>query len=1688
MSNLFRNNYKVYLYKYNFSKLKDDITDILKQGVPYNFLFESFVTDLYTLGMPTDWVKEQYEKYKEEFNSYKQKFNSTLSNLSKEALKRSDNTEYKTIQNRYDELKSVQYYRASISSSEELLQDALAQNWALQQLQKTYEDSQTGDDIKLNWLHTKDEKQNYDNYINQALDKSNQLLKSMFDKVIDEIKSIQEGNLNSKYVYVIELTDLSTFNGIEEVITDRTKYSSDTVMTANTSRRVVSNDFSTDAVSNIGAINTSLSNMTNRTNLNLRQDILLKYKINIEANDIIEIVSINHNKNIDEDYKVIDDNPRRNTQFIGFVTKISLNNRYETVSDLSVTCEGISKVLSMNPTISDNAISPQFASVVDFIAGVDKTQELSDSSTVNALSTYFDGKNANDLFISLIGDILGASILEGDIKNYSLRLVSDLERLKKLPYQYAKPLIVLYHYAISYSTVRELGKKPTQIVIARVENNVLQSRLQAYLLMIRAHYDMFWSQSITPIQILRTLAENTFLEIYEERCGILVLRPPRYNTWIYKDVIKEERFIEWSQQINDSELKSRSDYKWSINAIGVQNEFPGGYYQDIPSLLKYGFRIDSPKNSPSVQSEIEAQVFSSLDVTKSNSETRTLELTVPMIQDYEIGKLYYFPINNLNINSVISTGFVGYLTDITSTIAPGHVDQHKLIFKYMRTADLIDSGLLDNGGYILNFKRLPDLEIFMNLIKEDDIPKDAIVNLIRNKKQGSTPAQNRYYWASFNKSNKTNFDTWIEDGTYVDSNSINNLYTTMAPTLLHPGSFQTLDEIKSSEFMPTQQLINAIWFNDTTNRLNIDKSNYNQSYEKSKILCTRDNEDDFYTLISKDKTLGPDIINAKTNNVFNYLDESLGIKYEGDINKLNKLNGSYAAIKDSFIINTSLIPNARTYGYEQYNIIQTYMNRIKILYTNISTDGNSDYAYRVWINNNIKKEIKENSNGVFSSIANFFRSIVNNAKPKLDISSSEFTKKYNEHVNNLKTVLDKYAESCNNQYLIGSFLSEYTKYISDIEIATKYIQEKDKNWFEKFVDLINKMSFSALSAYNPATIPIKKLVSYIGTCFSSTTDKKYSNMCIPAYALYNTDSKEYPNVNGVYFSNFPRLNTFGNAMYGGYITGISPVDYNKFLKNLKNNNFFNGNIPLFSLENNKLLNCKNETVGTITKLIPVKGSKTCFLPVVTFNSESVKNIYNCSVEDITNNYIFTEDDITAFNNGSTNKYLGSLIIVDIIQIPESKIPTIQQIELNGGLYVGVKSEDGKNVEDEHTAIFDISKLYEWNTSNLKNTFGATIYNFIYKSQDDKFLNTCISTNTNSWRGSYTWKELFYQTDNIKNKQIYFDRCPCVYTTNLNFGNLKTHKFIVDNETKQKIRECFNTDNKGISKVNKSSRLNLNTASSLYKTGNISDLNINMNFDSNDDVYYIQDIDVNGDAMYIDYRGVRVNKNNGVSASVNETVSQEIKSTLTKDSKNVFKTLLYNSAVDRENTNIAIYTNNVPYATIETCKDLYPDSFDCRTTVAGGMLEGILQITVKRYIFEGDPVHGGRTIGKMYINGIYFCDTLEDFDRKLTQKNTPEEVMKIKEKGYGDTAIPTGSYAVKIERFKRLNNDYYPLLYDVNGFTGIFIHTGAGIANTEGCILVGDYDEITGNWKLNSKYPSQIVDKMKKYPKTTISVM
>lgn len=92
-----------------------------------------------------------------------------------------------------------------------------------------------------------------------------------------------------------------------------------------------------------------------------------------------------------------------------------------------------------------------------------------------------------------------------------------------------------------------------------------------------------------------------------------------------------------------------------------------------------------------------------------------------------------------------------------------------------------------------------------------------------------------------------------------------------------------------------------------------------------------------------------------------------------------------------------------------------------------------------------------------------------------------------------------------------------------------------------------------------------------------------------------------------------------------------------------------------------------------------------------------------------------------------------------------------------------------------------------------------------------------------------------------------------------------------------------------------------------------------------------------------------------------------------------------------------------------------------------------------------------TIGKLYIDGEYFCDTLEDKDRGLTDSMFVSEISKIKIKK--ETAIPTGTYKVTITYSNRFKKNM-PLINDVKGFEGIRIHSGNTDKDTEGCLLVG----------------------------------
>lgn len=114
-----------------------------------------------------------------------------------------------------------------------------------------------------------------------------------------------------------------------------------------------------------------------------------------------------------------------------------------------------------------------------------------------------------------------------------------------------------------------------------------------------------------------------------------------------------------------------------------------------------------------------------------------------------------------------------------------------------------------------------------------------------------------------------------------------------------------------------------------------------------------------------------------------------------------------------------------------------------------------------------------------------------------------------------------------------------------------------------------------------------------------------------------------------------------------------------------------------------------------------------------------------------------------------------------------------------------------------------------------------------------------------------------------------------------------------------------------------------------------------------------------------------------------------------------------------------------------------------------------------------------TIGRLYIYGKYFCDTLEDTVRDLNKNgkfdNGEKKIAEL-------TAIPYGKYEVtlkvrsprysKIQKYMDFCGGYMPRLLKVLDFEGILMHPGTTAKNSAGCILVGKntiVGKLTDSW-------------------------
>lgn len=143
----------------------------------------------------------------------------------------------------------------------------------------------------------------------------------------------------------------------------------------------------------------------------------------------------------------------------------------------------------------------------------------------------------------------------------------------------------------------------------------------------------------------------------------------------------------------------------------------------------------------------------------------------------------------------------------------------------------------------------------------------------------------------------------------------------------------------------------------------------------------------------------------------------------------------------------------------------------------------------------------------------------------------------------------------------------------------------------------------------------------------------------------------------------------------------------------------------------------------------------------------------------------------------------------------------------------------------------------------------------------------------------------------------------------------------------------------------------------------------------------------------------------------------------------------------------------------------------------------MKLTIKRTI-----TRNSHTLGKLYVDGVYFCDTLEDKDRGLTQNMSVEQIKSIKVPG--ETAIPKGTYKVTLDVVSPKFSKYpfymqtcggkLPRLIDVKGYEGVLIHVADGPKRdslVQGCIGVGNLsaEEYLMNGK---KVFAELYNKMK----------
>lgn len=160
---------------------------------------------------------------------------------------------------------------------------------------------------------------------------------------------------------------------------------------------------------------------------------------------------------------------------------------------------------------------------------------------------------------------------------------------------------------------------------------------------------------------------------------------------------------------------------------------------------------------------------------------------------------------------------------------------------------------------------------------------------------------------------------------------------------------------------------------------------------------------------------------------------------------------------------------------------------------------------------------------------------------------------------------------------------------------------------------------------------------------------------------------------------------------------------------------------------------------------------------------------------------------------------------------------------------------------------------------------------------------------------------------------------------------------------------------------------------------------------------------------------------------------------------------------------------------------------------------VTELLVVRFPHTEPSKESGCTYGKLYIDGIFECYTLEDPDWGLTDNDSVEKIRQVKKAHNKNCAIQRGTFPLiwthsnKFSSKRNCENcDPYEYIkfykkfsactpeVSIKGWDGIRIHYGENKKWTEGCLLVfSDKTKLNGN-RFNKIDSQNTVNKL--YPK------